>query len=309
MQFDRQAGASFPRAAALFGLLASATGVAVVSAHLAQGDPPSIGIVDRDARHDAGRPAVRLGYMDAVMPHLDALAREGVVFDRRDLWRRSRCRRTPRLLHRAVSAAHGVRDNACRPLAATVETLAELARGAGIPTGGLRRIRRARRLSRPGARLRALRTCPRRVRTARARTSGERPAGEVVDAVLSPWLRARDRRSGLFFLWPAPLRPAPRPTPPPPAVSRARSSANAYYGEVAYADAELGRLLDALRAERRPREPTTVLVVASDHGEAFGEHGELSRTRPTATSPRCTCRCLLRRHDRAASGRASQRSS
>ena len=48
--------------------------------------------------------------------------------------------------------------------------------------------------------------------------------------------------------------------------SRAR-----YDGEVAYVDHHLGRLLDALR--KGPHWSKTALILTSDHGEAFGEHG------------------------------------
>lgn len=44
-----------------------------------------------------------------------------------------------------------------------------------------------------------------------------------------------------------------------------------YQGEVAFVDAQLGRLLDAL--EKLPFGARTAVVVTSDHGEAFGEHG------------------------------------
>ena len=44
-----------------------------------------------------------------------------------------------------------------------------------------------------------------------------------------------------------------------------------YDAEIAYTDAELGRLLDRLRA--RDRWERTVVAVTSDHGEEFGEHG------------------------------------
>ena len=40
------------------------------------------------------------------------------------------------------------------------------------------------------------------------------------------------------------------------------------------ADAQVGRLLDALGADA----PATLIVVAADHGEAFGEHGEISHS-------------------------------
>ncbi|HEV8320457.1 MAG TPA: sulfatase [Myxococcota bacterium] len=45
-----------------------------------------------------------------------------------------------------------------------------------------------------------------------------------------------------------------------------------YDGEVAYADAQMGKLLDHLDALGLAA--TTLVVVTSDHGEQFGEHGE-----------------------------------
>ena len=43
-----------------------------------------------------------------------------------------------------------------------------------------------------------------------------------------------------------------------------------YDGEIAAADAEVGRVLDALR--KSPAADRTVVVIASDHGESLGEH-------------------------------------
>ncbi len=44
-----------------------------------------------------------------------------------------------------------------------------------------------------------------------------------------------------------------------------------YDGEIAYTDHQLGRVFDRLREERRL--DRTIVVVTSDHGEEFGEHG------------------------------------
>jgi len=50
----------------------------------------------------------------------------------------------------------------------------------------------------------------------------------------------------------------------------------AYDGALSYTDAELGRLLDDLR--RRGLLDNTLVIVTSDHGEAFGEHGLFQHT-------------------------------
>jgi arylsulfatase A-like enzyme len=48
---------------------------------------------------------------------------------------------------------------------------------------------------------------------------------------------------------------------------------DAYDGAIAYLDAELGALFDSL--ERRGVLRNTIVVITSDHGEEFGEHGLL----------------------------------
>ncbi len=48
-------------------------------------------------------------------------------------------------------------------------------------------------------------------------------------------------------------------------------SRDLYDSEVAFVDRELGRVLDALAA--RPFAARTLIMLSSDHGEAFGEHG------------------------------------
>jgi arylsulfatase A-like enzyme/Tfp pilus assembly protein PilF len=58
----------------------------------------------------------------------------------------------------------------------------------------------------------------------------------------------------------------------PPEPYRSRYAADLYAGETAYADASLGAALAAL--ERAGSLARTLVVVASDHGESLGEHGE-----------------------------------
>jgi arylsulfatase A-like enzyme/Tfp pilus assembly protein PilF len=58
----------------------------------------------------------------------------------------------------------------------------------------------------------------------------------------------------------------------PPEPFRSRYAAVPYDGEVAYADAALGSFVARLRAAGALQR--TVVVIASDHGESLGEHGE-----------------------------------
>jgi choline-sulfatase len=73
-----------------------------------------------------------------------------------------------------------------------------------------------------------------------------------------------------FLLWVHYYDPHFPYDPPPP--YRTRYAKNLYGGEVAYADAQVGRLLKGL-AERGLQE-RTLIVLLGDHGESLGEHGE-----------------------------------
>jgi arylsulfatase A-like enzyme/cytochrome c-type biogenesis protein CcmH/NrfG len=73
-----------------------------------------------------------------------------------------------------------------------------------------------------------------------------------------------------FFLWVHIYDPHAPYDPPEP--FRTRYDSNPYDGEVAYADSVVGQLLDHLRATHLY--DNSVIAVAADHGEAFGEHGE-----------------------------------
>jgi arylsulfatase A-like enzyme/Flp pilus assembly protein TadD len=105
-----------------------------------------------------------------------------------------------------------------------------------------------------------------RFRQARA----ERRAGTVVERA-TEWLGRRDR-SRPFFLW-AHFYDPHAPYDPPPSF-RARFPASPYDGEIAYADSSLGALLAAVKAQAAL--DRTLVVVTSDHGEAFGDGGELT---------------------------------
>jgi arylsulfatase A-like enzyme/Flp pilus assembly protein TadD len=58
----------------------------------------------------------------------------------------------------------------------------------------------------------------------------------------------------------------------PPAPFAERFSSDPYSGEIAYVDAELGRLFSFL--EKSGALDATLLVITGDHGESLGDHGE-----------------------------------
>jgi arylsulfatase A-like enzyme/Tfp pilus assembly protein PilF len=89
----------------------------------------------------------------------------------------------------------------------------------------------------------------------------------VVDEALG-WLQ--ESRDDPFFLWVHLYDPHTPYTPPEP--YRSRYEGHPYLGEIAYTDAQLGRLLEGLDETTRSR---TFIVVASDHGEGLGDHEEI----------------------------------
>jgi len=97
----------------------------------------------------------------------------------------------------------------------------------------------------------------------------QRPANEVVDDALGWLARPGDAP---FFAWVHLYDPHAPYEPPEP--YRSRFAGRAYDGEIAFADSQLGRLFEWLRASGRERD--TVVAVLADHGESLGEHGELT---------------------------------
>ncbi|HKU22219.1 MAG TPA: sulfatase-like hydrolase/transferase [Terriglobales bacterium] len=93
----------------------------------------------------------------------------------------------------------------------------------------------------------------------------ERRGGEVVGRALA-WLQRPG--NGPFFLW-LELNDAHAPYQPPGGFARTGS---AYNGEIRYADAQLSKLFAALRA--RKLYDAALIMVAGDHGESLGAHGE-----------------------------------
>jgi arylsulfatase A-like enzyme/Tfp pilus assembly protein PilF len=93
----------------------------------------------------------------------------------------------------------------------------------------------------------------------------ERRGSEVVAHALA-WLQRPGK--GPFFLW-LELNDAHAPYQPLAGYARAGSP---YNGEIKYVDAQVGKMLAALRA--RKLYDGALIVVAGDHGESLGAHGE-----------------------------------
>lgn len=160
--------------------------------------------------------------------------------------------------------AHGAAHNGIA-LAAGTSTLATVLRGAGFATGAFvaafpldRRFNLAEGFDRYGDAL---------PRDASGRPADERPGHVVVDEALAWWRSVGNRRT---FLWVHLFEPHA----PYGQASTGRPASDRYDDEVAEADRQVGRLLEGLG----PRRAETLVVVTADHGEAFGEHGEIAHS-------------------------------
>ena len=205
------------------------------------------------------------GSARAFTPGLDRLASSGVVFDQATSVAPLTLPAHSSLFTGLLPPRHGVRDNADRPLAAEHETLAEILHARGFRTAAFVAsavLSRTRGLSQgfdvygdgsstdPWNRPRA-----------------DRPGEEVVGEALA-WLR--EQGTARFFLW-VHLHDAHAPYAPP-APFDALYPGDPYAGEVAYADAQLEWLTEEVA--RAGHLENTIIIVAGDHGESLGEHGE-----------------------------------
>ena len=95
----------------------------------------------------------------------------------------------------------------------------------------------------------------------------ERPGNVVADIALD-WLSKNYQKK--FFLWMHLYDPHHPYRPPSPYSEQYKD--RPYDGEIAFADAQAGRLVEFLKDKGVYQ--NTLIVVSGDHGEGLGEHGE-----------------------------------
>jgi choline-sulfatase len=204
------------------------------------------------------------GYAAARTPVLDRLARDGIRFDRAYATAPITLTSHASLMTGRYPPGHGARHNGMR-LDMKTPTLAERFASAGRPTAA---FIAAFPLDRRFGLIKGFQTYGDAMpRDAAGHVANERPGRLVVDEALA-WLSTH--RQDAFFLWVhlfEPHAPYGNPTEGRPALAR-------YDDDIAEADAQIGRLLDGLGDVRSQ----TLIVAAGDHGEAFGEHGEVSHS-------------------------------
>jgi arylsulfatase A-like enzyme len=201
-------------------------------------------------------------------PSIDKLAAEGVTFERAYATAPITLTSHASLMTGRYPPGHGARHNGIR-VDLKVPTLAEAFARAGFATGAFvgafpldRRFGLIKGFQTYGD------TMP---RDARGRPENERPGRAVVDEALAWAARHRGER---LFLWVHLFEPH-APYGDLADLSKASRSAEARYAaEVLEADRQVGRLIDGLGFDRA----RSLIVLTADHGEAFGEHGEISHS-------------------------------
>lgn len=101
----------------------------------------------------------------------------------------------------------------------------------------------------------------------------QRPGDQVIASALE-WLETQKNKA--FFCWIHLYDPHAPYEPPEPYLSRygAAGLTGLYDGEIAFMDAQIGRLTQWL--EEQNLDQKTILALMGDHGEGLGDHGELS---------------------------------
>lgn len=216
-----------------------------------------------------------LGFMGnarVATPLLDRLAGQGRVFERAHAHNVVTLPSHTNILTGLYPYQHGIRDNEGFRLDKSVPTLATRLKAAGWATAafvaaypldssfGLDRGFEVYDDAYPRGDRRTEFALP------------ERRGDEVVAAALEWWNATTDRPR---FLWLHLFDPHAPYDPPEPFASRYATTP--YLGEVAATDHYLTPLLAPLLEVRTAGdEPSTLVVLTADHGEALGDHGELT---------------------------------
>ncbi len=210
------------------------------------------------------------GYAGGTTPNVDALAKDGIVFERA-------VAQVPLTWpsHAAIFTGtypfhNGVQDFTGQPLSDRFRTLAESLKAHGYATGA---VVSSFVLDRSWGLARGFDSYDDAFAGQEFLQKDlglvERRAGESVEHAVG-WLESH--ASQPFFLWLHLYDPHSPYEPPEP--FRSRFVKQPYDGEIAYADSQLGRLFAWLKQAPHNLYDNTLIVFLSDHGESLGEHGE-----------------------------------
>jgi arylsulfatase A-like enzyme len=203
------------------------------------------------------------GYTQARTPNMDGLARGGARFEHAFATAPITLPSHASMMSGLYPSGHGSRHNGM-PVDQSVPTLAKALSAAGFSTAAFvgafpldRRFKLDAGFATYGDRM---------PRGSDGRLASERP-GHVVVSDAIKWLETPAQRR---FLWVHLFEPHA----PYGDARSGKPTADRYDDEIAEADGQIGRLLKALGSELSH----TLVIVVADHGEAFGEHGEISHS-------------------------------
>jgi arylsulfatase A-like enzyme/Flp pilus assembly protein TadD len=208
------------------------------------------------------------GFNRGTTPHIDRLAEDSVVFEHATSAVPLTFPSHTTIFTGEYPTRHGIRDNGGFFLDASATTMAEVLKGAGYATGGFigawvleSRWGLAQGFDKYSDQFDLSKY--KVISLGTVQKTGE----EVVNDAIS-WLDTVKQKK--FFGW-VHLYDAHTPyEPPEPYASQFPNQP--YLGEIAYADAQVGRLLDWLKTNGLDQK--TVVIVTADHGESLGDHGE-----------------------------------
>ncbi|RPJ41454.1 MAG: hypothetical protein EHM19_11915, partial [Candidatus Latescibacterota bacterium] len=210
------------------------------------------------------------GYEKETTPHLDRLAREGILFEDAYAAVPVTLPSHATMMTGLYPFRHGVRNNGTYVLADSLPTLAYLLKSKGYETGAVLgafpvdgRFGLAQGFDHYDDRFPPT--------AARGGESAERPASDVTRLALE-WIDARLGAGGgrPLFLWVHYFDPHTPHHPSEPWKSRFPD--DPYDAELAAMDAAIGELLEGI--EQRGLGERTIFLVAGDHGEGLGDHDE-----------------------------------
>jgi choline-sulfatase len=223
--------------------------------------PPSILLITLDTTR-ADRIGA-YGYADGQTPHIDRLAREGVLFEQAIAPTPITLPSHTSILTGVTPSEHGVRDNAAFSLGPDALLVSEVLLRRGWRTAAFvgsyilaPQFGLAQGFERYGAPLEG-----------DSLVKSDRSANAVVGEAID-WLSQLSPEEH-FFLWVHFYDPHAPLHPPPPWRTRL---SDPYDAEIAFCDDQLGRLLEAIAERGLARNLLT--VVTADHGESLGEHRE-----------------------------------
>ncbi|MGZ8711521.1 MAG: sulfatase, partial [Thermoanaerobaculia bacterium] len=205
------------------------------------------------------------GNANVETPFLDSLAARGVVFANAHAQNVVTLPSHANILTGLNPYQHGVRENAGYVLDEKTNTLAERLKALGYATGAFVAAYPLDRRYGLGQGFDVYDDNYGKGRATLDFTVQERPATVVLESAAKWWREQEGKRR---FLWVHVYEPHAPYLPPEPYASR--YAGNRYLGEVAAVDAALQQHLAPILTS------DTTVIVTSDHGEALGDHGELT---------------------------------